>query len=627
MLRTTPESAHEVLPLVNKNSATVIAADARIDNRAELLAALGLDALPHEMVADSQLILAAYEHWGERCPARLLGDFAFAIWDARRQVLFCARDHFGVKPFYFHHAPGRLFCFGSEMKALLCLSEVPHRLNEAKVADFLEMTFDDVQETLIDGIVRLPPGHTLVAGRAGVRTACYWSLDPSRELHLDTDQGYADAFRAIFTEAVRCRLRSAHPVGALLSGGLDSSSIACVARQLLSDTAHANDGALRTFSAVFDDVPECDERTYQEAVIALGGITPYTLRADRLSPLGDVERALWHQDEPLYGPGLYLTRALAAAAHEHGVRVVLDGHGGDEVVSHGYGYLEELTLAGRWIALARELRGVARIDGHSFVRLLGRYVGSGLRARLRRSRYARPIQRMRDRLWSDRLWPRQAGRPTTGRPCARGQRQVPLVNPTFAARVAPMRGRGKARLAVDPTVRRERARHYRDVTSGLQTYALEVLDRANAANHVEPRYPFWDKRLVEFCLALPPEQKLRHGWSRMVMRRALAGVLPLEVRWRVDKTNFLPALSRGLLRFEHDRLEDLIACETPGLGSYVDVAALRDAVATLHRLGTRTPSRDVFVIWQTVALALWMQSRPTEPCAAPNPELSFAGLR
>src|SRR5262245_20600165 len=140
MLWTTPESLSEKLPLANQAGDLAITADARIDNRDELTAALGLP--PHSGVTDSMLILLAYEHWGEHCPEKLLGDFAFAIWDGRKRVLFCARDHFGVKPFYYCHS-GRLFAFASEIKALLSLPEVPRRLNEVRVADYLVPIFDD----------------------------------------------------------------------------------------------------------------------------------------------------------------------------------------------------------------------------------------------------------------------------------------------------------------------------------------------------------------------------------------------------------------------------------------------------------------------------------------------------
>ena len=141
---------------MNKTGDLVVTADARIDNRDELIAVLGLTGRPWEEITDAELILGAYRRWGERCPERLLGDFAFAIWDRRNQTLFCARDHFGVKHLYFYRS-NPIFVFGSEIKALLCLPEVPRRLNEARLADYLMLISEDKSATLYQDIFRLPP--------------------------------------------------------------------------------------------------------------------------------------------------------------------------------------------------------------------------------------------------------------------------------------------------------------------------------------------------------------------------------------------------------------------------------------------------------------------------------------
>ncbi|HZU76753.1 MAG TPA: asparagine synthetase B, partial [Dehalococcoidia bacterium] len=160
LLRATPEPVPETLPLSARSGRCVITADARLDNRDELIAALGLGGCPDDALTDADLLLAAYERWGEACPEELLGDFAFAIWDRRAQTLFCARDHFGVKPFYFLHLAGRLFAFASEVPALLRLHELPRRLNESRIADFLA-GLDDPTSTCYCDIVRLPPAHAL----------------------------------------------------------------------------------------------------------------------------------------------------------------------------------------------------------------------------------------------------------------------------------------------------------------------------------------------------------------------------------------------------------------------------------------------------------------------------------
>src|SRR5258708_21977460 len=217
--------------------------------------------------------------------------------------------------------------------------------------------FDDKEITFYQGILRLPPAHSMTVSRTGVPLKPYWALDATREIRYRSNEEYADAFREIFTEAVRCRLRSAYPVGSMLSGGLDSSSVVCVARELL---AGQGNGRLHTFSAVFDDVPECDESVYFKAVAAQGGLAPHYVPGERVNRGSDLDHLLWHQDEPFSAPYAFLYRALYRDAHDHGVRVVLDGIDGDSAVSHGVAYLTELACAGRWVALASEVTSFAR---------------------------------------------------------------------------------------------------------------------------------------------------------------------------------------------------------------------------------------------------------------------------
>lgn len=575
MLWTTPESLSEKLPFTNQTGDLAITADARIDNRDELMAALDIPL--HDDITDSALIFSAYERWGEYCPEKLLGDFAFAIWDQRRQVLFCARDHFGVKPFYYYCSE-RAFVFASEIKALLCQPEVPRRLNETRVADYLVPMFEDKVITFYQDILRLPPAHTMTVSREGARSRQYWSLDPTREIRYSSDEEYAGAFREIFTEAVRCRLRSAYPVGSMLSGGLDSSSIVCVARRLLAD-----DGSdqLHTFSAIFDDVPECDERHFINAVLAQGELKPHYVHADQLSPLVDLDRVLWHEDEAFYTPNLFMHWGLYGAAQEQGVRVLLDGLDGDTTVSHGITYLAELARAGRWLTLAANVKGLAQCLNRSPWRIL--------LTRVIKPLVPEPIR------WAWRVL-RGRNRPAWG--------VNTIIHPDYARRIgladrvqALQRERSKpARTAKED--------HWHGLTRGLIPFVLEVVDRAAATFSLESRYPFFDKRLAEFCLALPPEQKLCQGWTRVVMRHAMTDILPIEVQWRGGKANLSQNFIRGLLAPQGGLLEEIILRDARVIEAYVDLAALRRAY---HRYMSRGGEDDALAVWKAATLGLWLR--------------------
>jgi asparagine synthase (glutamine-hydrolysing) len=595
MLWTTPESLLEKLPSVNQTGDIVLTADARIDNRDELIAALALNDRPSEKIADSQLVLAAYEKWGEDCPKQLLGDFAFAIWDRQKQMLLCARDHFGVKPFYYYSS-GRIFVFATEIKAILCLSEVPRWLNEVKVADYLTGVVNDPIITFYQDILRLSPAHSMIVNHAGIRLQSYWSLDPSHELRLGSDKEYAEALRGIFTEAVRCRLRSAFPVGSMLSGGLDSSSIACVARKLLVEKGESQ---LYTFSAVFDKVTQCDERCFQNAVLAQGNLEPHRLHADQVSPLTDLDRVFWHQDEA-YGSGnLYLNWSLYGPANKQGVRVILDGFDGDTTVSHGLGYLVELASAGRWVTLATEVREYSRKMNLPWRAALWSWVWKyGFDPTISKYRVLKQVRRWQALLRRTLRW----RDPSANRPA-----RWATLNPDFVQRIGL-----EALLQTQPgKPQTERQNHYRRLTNAGMPGTLEVLDRAAGAFSVELRFPFWDKRLAEFCLSLPPEQKLHQGWSRMVMRRAMTGILPSEVQWRGSKSNMTPSFDHGLLAFERERLKKVILEDPSAIEDYVDVTALRQAY---HRYVSRKAMEgDALVIWKAVSLALWLQHASLKP--------------
>lgn len=576
MLWTTPESLNEKLPLADRARNMAITADARIDNRAELIDALDIRG-QREEISDSELILLAYQRWGERCPERLEGDFAFAIWDGANQLLFCARDHMGVKPFYYHRS-GQAFAFASEIKALFALPDMSPRINESRLADYLVNLISDDQTTFYEDVLRLPPAHCLTVRESGTKLRSYWALDPTKELKLGSDQEYADAYRELFTEAVRCRLRSAFPSGSMLSGGLDSSSIVCVARELKN-----GDGNLHTFSAIFDELPQCDERTYINAVLAGGDLQPHYLHADQISPLTDFDRALWHQDEPIQAPNMFIHWGLHESAQKHGVRVLLDGLLGDGTVSYGLGRIAELAGSGRLLALATEVRQLSKFLNSSPPRLLW---GLGIKPWIPEN--------------ARRIWRRLRRR--NGNSWIEGT----IIDPDFARRTDLAERFLPHQIEASRNERSARDEHWRNMTDSVIPYALEAVDRVAAASSVDARYPYLDRRLLEFCLSLPADQKLEGGWNRIIARRALAGTLPEEVRWRGGKGNVLANLIRGLRTVDVSLLETAASDDHGPLQEYVDGAALS---RTYRRFVSDPNDGDGTTLLRATILARWL-NRP-----------------
>jgi asparagine synthase (glutamine-hydrolysing) len=558
---------------LNPTGELSITADSRIDNRVELLASLGLVPDPRQDITDSDLILRAYERWGEHCPEKLLGDFAFAIWDQPRLTLFCARDHFGVKPFYYFRSD-QAFFFASEIKALLCLAEVPRYVNEMRVADFLVPNLQDTTMTFYKDILRLPPAHRLTVCTDAVLIRRYWSLDPAREVHCRSNEEYAEGFREIFTDAVRVRVRCGLPLGSMLSGGLDSSSIVCVARQLM---ASSGDRRLHTFSAVFPNLPECDESPFIQTVLDQGRLEPHRVGAGDFSLLGDLNRMLAHEDEPFFAPNLFLHWALYKAAKEQDVRVILDGIDGDITVSHGIGILQELARTGCWIALAREILGLSQRFQRSPWRILQNQI---LRPLVPES-----VRRVR-------------------RLVRRNQTRVPLLSQAFARRIGWTQTQELKRRGRVPPPRTAKQDHYWSLTQGLIPYSLEVADHAAMAFSIEPRYPFFDKRLAEYCLALPTEQKIFHGWTRMVMRRGMANILPEKVQWRGGKADLSHNFFRSLLTSEGTVIEEMIRNPSAPIWEYVDQESLR---RTYYRTVSSGDREGALALWQASTLDLWLQ--------------------
>ncbi len=207
ILRTTPESIHERQPLADETGQCVISADARIDNRDELIATLECDGRPKEEITDAELILKAYRKWRERCSEKLLGDFAFAIWDRRERHLFCARDPIGIKPFYFF-TDGKRILWSSEPIQIFQDTSIPRKPNLALIGRYLLNDFSEREETLYVGIARLPPGHSLSCTGDEVRKRQFWDVDPTKQIRYRTDGEYAEHFLALFQDACSMNFRA-----------------------------------------------------------------------------------------------------------------------------------------------------------------------------------------------------------------------------------------------------------------------------------------------------------------------------------------------------------------------------------------------------------------------------------
>lgn len=537
LLHTTPESRHEKQPLSGADGRLSLVATARLDNREELCAALGVPPSERAQLPDSALILRAYEAWGETCVHRLLGDWSFAVWDAPRRRLFLARDHHGNTGLCYYHSSS-LFAFASSLKGLLALPNVPKRPNPLRIAQILVSWPGDGIDTAYEDLRRLPPAHQAVVTPEGADIRRYWRMEDAPEVRLGSDQEYVESFLELFAEAVRCRLRSVRPVGATLSGGLDSGSVCAMAAPLLAARGYR----LRAYTSI----PLCEEADRPAGRHRFGDEGPFAestsrfvgdmdhvwVRAESVSPLEGIRRSLEMHAEPSHAAGnQFWITALLEAARAHGCGVLLTGQGGNATLSW--------TPSAQRIARSMGLRDWGRIRRSAG--LLG----------VAREVLLRPLL-LPVRAHADR---RRAGREPW--------RAYSAIHPAFARSLAleeRMRESGH-----DPTFNTRRFPDSRAARLAILKPGSSpggALWHANGSAHgLEARDPTLDKRLLEFCLGIPDDQYWRDGQERWLIRRAMEGRLPPEVLWNRRKGLQAADLARRLAASRREVEEALAQME------------------------------------------------------------------
>lgn len=447
---------------------------------------------------DAEVVIHAYEEYGENCLQRFRGDFAFAIWDNRNKTLFCARDRVGVKPFYYYHRDGR-FIFGSELKAILAAPGVDRSLDYHALNDFLTYEFIPFPRTLFTGIRKLPPAHYCVLHNDTLRIFPYWEVryHPVERPEEEIAEELVEQLR----ESVKMRLVSDVPLGAFLSGGLDSSTIVGLMSQVAS-------GRVKTFSIGFED-KSYNELSYAQCVAgAFGTRHREFIIKPRAVELFDT--LMYHMDDPIADFSIFPTYLVSKMARDY-VTVALSGDGGDEVFA-GY----DTYLADR---LASRLHGTAEFLGWSPVaRLIAALPPSpkkkGLLNRLKRfSEGCTRPEELRQYRWMTFLSEHEKGRLYTP------ELQEQLRGETAYAPIL----RHFERVADADELNRQL---YVDLKTYLIDDGAVKIDRMSMARSLEVRVPMLDHKLIEFMATVPPRLKLKGLTTKYILRRAFGNMLP-----------------------------------------------------------------------------------------------------
>jgi len=578
LLHNTPEALHERLPRTVDDGRLAITAEARLDNRDELCDRFAIPPPQRPQTPDSDLILHAYETWGEDCPDHLLGDWSFAIWNPAERRLFLARDHHGNTALFYTRDAHR-FAFASSRKALLALG-VPRRLNELYLAQVLVSWTAYNGPTTIDlDISCLPPAHAMTVTPERLDVRRYWFLEQTPELNLPSFDDYVEGFREVYAEAVRCRLHSYRPVGVTLSGGLDSGSVAALAARELRQQGKA----LPAFTSVpIGDVSNTvgpsrfgDETPFAQATAHhAGNIVLHALTSEHISPVAGTRRSLEVLGTPSHAPSnAFWIQDILETAQQQGLGTLLTGQGGNATISW--------TGAPEFYSL------------RSFVRENGWRVAA--------KRTVPPL------IWQPYLqWraERKAWRGTA-------------IAPDFARRL------GLARLwseaAVHETIlpdswRRPQDKRFAIIQPGRSS--LGDLWAANGAAYgLEVRDPTLDKRVLAYTLAVPdPVFAGSNGLGRWLIREAMDGLLPDEVRLNRRRGRQAADLGERLLRSASEMdeaLAELAASER--VTRYLDVDRMRAVWTGLQtEVNAETTHRAVTILLRGLMSGMFLAGQRGE---------------
>jgi asparagine synthase (glutamine-hydrolysing) len=577
MTRLNPPSEHPRDVSITPHSSIWVAGDVRLDNREELLHALRAHGLPADRTDDVDLIADAYAVWKEECVQHLLGDYAFVIWDERRQQLFGARDPMGMRPFVYHYDCPRLLC-ASEPRQLLKDPTVSNTLNDTWISYWLTSGIGHWRETPFQSIRQLPPGHYLLCDRDGLRIGQYWNPNPTSTLNYSAQADYDEHFRTLFVDAVRCRLRDHQPPFLDLSGGLDSSSVVCAAAEFWKTEGRAS--RINCFHAYSNKYLEVNERRYAELVAQdYPSIELHCLSRDDSLALDGAWEPRTYTNAPSVSSLIFpqFRRRKWELARQLGSKVYISGCFGDGLLSGNHAYLSEYLHDLNFPELRREVRNWERSLGVPGTRILYHWA---ILPWLKQC-YEAERRRVQGPWLRDSVW-------TRSRRCSIQDRNI------------------LRKMCRNPLARQ--------VVAGLLRHADCVTLQGDdvLAAGLETREPFLDRRLVEFVLAVPPQFQIMPGESKSLLRNAMRGLLPEPVRTRRDKGRVARLTLFGVAK-HREQLKGLVRQMPAILSPYVDSARLAEAIDRVSQ-GDSVHDPSFFA---AIALVLWSHRLPGTGGALP----------
>jgi asparagine synthase (glutamine-hydrolysing) len=563
MLHATPESLAENQPLVSSDGSLVLVFDGRLDNRGELANSLYQHGLELDTSSDADMVLGAYELWSKNCPAKLLGDFSFAIWDARREQLFCARDHVGARQLYYVQTD-RFFAFASDEEALLCLPGFSSRPYDELIAHYLVPDFKDfeVGQTWLKDVRALLPAHSFYVSPTGASCPeSYWQFEFGEERQYASDQETKEAFLEVFGSAVRSRLRLVGEPAAMVSGGMDSGAIAAMLGRFSSKLPG---GRYHSYSALADKLDSSLESRCIKSMTEAAHVAAHSVNVPSFSGMigvDDLIETAWSKAHPVDN-SILLPAMMSLAASRNGHHTLLHGVCGDLTMGNFPRYIAPLLREHQWRVAWHECKAAAQnhtyLAGNTPLQLLLRNSWTAcvpLSARRHLSRLRKVTN------WSSP--------------------DLSILNPVFVRKLGILE-RIKAQASFDCVKQGPEFRHGHvagifgpsGVFSGLSGY-----QRVASRYGVEMRDPWADKRVIEFFLHLPLQYSVRSGWTKYLARSTFAPDLGTSVVWRCDSEHLGFLFVQRLMAECSELVKNSINDEMVVLEQFVDIGKIRKIYA------------------------------------------------
>lgn len=565
-----------------ENGSFIICSDCRIDNKEELKKSLSInDSNP----SDDELILSAYKTWGDKCTDFLLGDFAFAIWDKNNNTLFCSRDHFGLKPFFYYHKEDTLL-FSSEISTILTQTDLSFTIDEQYIADTISIVKSEKDRTQFNEIKKLPPAHILTFQNHTIKIEEYWKLEPQELLTLPDDE-IIKRFKDLIIESIHCRVQESDVVGSELSGGLDSSTISAFANQM---------NPLIAFSHVLpeDKVgkihPLKDEKEQIGLVRQFCNIkNSYEIKSDETGVLSAIKNNLEvtgyisQQNFSIFSDELY-----KKAANER-VSVLLSGFGGDEGITSKSGfYLEELAINSNWKELFLDLKN-QKLGLHKTYK---RFIKYFIKVKIPFLYKSISLINKQKPWWYDKY------------------NQL-AISKDFEEKLN-IKSNYFSNFESNSTLSTQEINIER-LTHPHVSQRLEYCSLAARKYGIEYRYPFFDKQLIEFYLSMPARLKARDGIHRYAIRQAIEGILPKKIQWRNDKSGAtIPTVFMRTLMDKDEILEIIHRSKSnKNITKYID---LDNYEKWFHKLLIRSENKGEVVnpgaFYNYLKLILYIEKYP-----------------